>query len=291
VQVFYRDEYVVAAHSFDTTRKARWVAQSLRERPIGGVELVSPELLTEAQLRVCHEAAYIGAVRTGEPANLAGSQGFVWDPGMWTGTRASNGGAVAAALGALDGANTGSLSSGLHHARRSSGRGFCTFNGLAIAAREVLRAGASRVLILDLDAHCGGGTHSLIADEPRIRQVDVSVSAFDSYVATGGNTLDIVSDPAKYLATIRERLDGARERFDLVLYNAGVDPFEGCEIGGLGGVTESVLQDRESLVFEWCGRRPLPVAFVLAGGYGGPRLDQSTLVNLHRMTIAAAASA
>jgi len=33
------------------------------------------------------------------------------------------------------------------------------------------------------------------------------------------------------------------------------------------------------------------VAFVLAGGYAGPRLDQSTLVNLHRMTIAAAASA
>jgi acetoin utilization deacetylase AcuC-like enzyme len=291
VRLFYRDEYVVAAHSFDTTRKARWVARSLRDHPIAGVELVSPELLTEAQLRACHDEAYIESVRTGDPAGLAGSQGFVWDPGMWTGARASNGGAVAAALGALGGATAGSLSSGLHHARRASGKGFCTFNGLAIAAQEVLRAGASRVLILDLDAHCGGGTHSFIAGDPRIRQIDVSVSAFDGYVATGGNTLDIVSDAVKYLPTIRERLDGERETFDLVLYNAGMDPFEGCEIGGLDGVTESVLLDRESLVFEWCRRRSFPVAFVLAGGYAGPYLDESTLVNLHRMTIAAAASA
>lgn len=71
---------------------------------------------------------------------------------------ATNGGVVAAAISALEHGTAGSLSSGLHHARRETGEGFCTFNGLAIAAREALSAGARSVLILDLDAHFGGGT-------------------------------------------------------------------------------------------------------------------------------------
>lgn len=44
-----------------------------------------------------------------------------------------------------------------------SGAGFCTFNGIAIAAKQALRRGAKRVLIIDFDAHGSGGTHSLIA--------------------------------------------------------------------------------------------------------------------------------
>ena len=290
MQVFYRSEYVVAAYSFDTTRKARWIAASLREHPIPGVTLVSPELLTEEELLSCHDAAYVTAVKTGTPPGLAASQGFTWDPGMWVGVRASNGGAVAAARLAATGVTAGSLSSGLHHAHRESGKGFCTFNGLAIAAREAVAAGASRVLILDLDAHCGGGTHALIRDEARIRQVDVSVNAFDVYEPSGDNTLDLVRDASMYLTTIRRRLEGVKVEVDVVLYNAGMDPFEGCLIGGLEGVTEAMLRDREAMVFEWSRHRGFPVAFVLAGGYAGPGLDQDTLVRLHRRTIEAAAA-
>lgn len=95
---------------------------------------------------------------------------------------ASTGGAVAAALAALQsGGSAGSLSGGLHHARRERGEGFCTFNGLALAGASALEAGAESVLILDFDAHCGGGTHPLIKDNPRIWQVDVSVDEFDDY--------------------------------------------------------------------------------------------------------------
>src|SRR6185369_4139490 len=109
----------------------------------------------------------------------AESQGFSWDPGLWRMVLASNGGVVAAARAALQDGVAGSLSSGLHHARHERGAGFCTFNGLALAARAALDAGAGSVLILDLDAHCGGGTTSLIEREPRIWQSDVSVSGLD----------------------------------------------------------------------------------------------------------------
>src|SRR5260370_35742530 len=90
----------------------------------------------------------------------------------------ANGGAVAAGLAALEQGVAGSLSSGLHHARHARGAGFCTFNGLVIAAREALAAGAASVLILDLDAHCGGGTASLIAEYPSIRPGAASVDRY-----------------------------------------------------------------------------------------------------------------
>jgi len=58
---------------------------------------------------------------------------------------------------------------------------------------------------------------------------------------------------------------------------------------GFSGIDALALADREQIVFEWCTARSIPVAFVLAGGYVGPRLDRVTLVDLHRLTVSAAA--
>jgi acetoin utilization deacetylase AcuC-like enzyme len=293
VDVFYSPAYVQAAHSFDTTRKAGWIAASLIESPIIGVELVEPEPLSPIDLLAVHDAAYVDAVKTGTPRSLATSQGFEWDEGLWTMALATNGGAVAAARTALDRGVAGSLSSGLHHARRDRGKGFCTFNGLVLAARGALDAGAAAVLILDLDAHCGGGTTSLIADEPRIWHCDVSVSSFDSYTSGDRASLSLVHSAERYLPTIEQALaalEANAPRFDLCVYNAGMDPFEHSAVGGLRGITHEMLARREHLVFAWCRSRSIPIAFVLAGGYIGSGLDEAGLVSLHRLTPSAAVS-
>ena len=294
VRVYYSPSYVGSGYAFDTTRKAKWIADSLSESPIPGIVLLEPEQLTREQLAKVHHPDYIRAIETGDPRHLADSQGFSWDAGLWPMVLASNSGVVAAALSALEQGAAGSLSSGLHHARYGKGAGFCTFNGLVLAALEALAAGANSVLILDLDAHCGGGTASLITGEPRIRQIDVSVNEYDSYPSSEQAALDVVDDSAEYLATIRRRLDEADERglkFDLCLYNAGMDPCEECSIGGKQGVTRQMLAEREQLVFEWCKSRRLPIAFVLAGGYVSRRLDQRSLVDLHRLTLTHATQA
>jgi acetoin utilization deacetylase AcuC-like enzyme len=294
VRVYYSPSYVASEHAFDTTRKSKWVADSLAASPIPGTVLVEPEPLTRTQLIGVHDPKYVRAVETGRPRGLAESQGFRWGRGLWPMVLASNGGAVAAALTALTDGVSGSLSSGLHHARHARGDGYCTFNGLVLAARAALAAGAAAVLILDLDAHGGGGTASLIDGEPRIRQIDVSVSSYDR---------EPDSDPeqtwwampdggADYLPTVRKGLDAADRwglTFDLCLYNAGMDPCQDCSTDGQEGITPRVLAERERLVFDWCRGRRLPVAFVLAGGYSGPRLDEAGLVNLHRLTLSAAA--
>ncbi len=295
MRVFYSNAFVAAGEEFDTTRKAAWIAESLGARAIAGTELVEPAPLVPAQLEAVHAPDYVRAVRTGEPRSLAESNGFRWDEGLWTAVCASNGGVVEAALhGLKTGSHAGALSSGLHHARRASGCGFCTFNGIALAVRAVTALQCQRprrILILDLDAHCGGGTYSLVRDVPGVVQADISVCRTDFYQADSGSrsTLEIIARAEDYLPTLAARLDAlADEPFDLLIYNAGMDPHEDSAIGGLAGITTAMIAARERVVFEWARRNRVGVAFTLAGGYTGGRLDQSELVKLHRLTIAAA---
>ncbi len=291
MKVFYSEDYTAAADAFDTTRKSGWIAASLASDPIEGVEVVAPIPLSFDDVASVHDAEYVKAVQSGEPRGLAQSQNFSWDPGMWRMVTASNGGVVAAARAAVTDGVAGSLSSGLHHARAERGASLCTFNGLVIAAKAMLDEGVESVLILDLDAHCGGGTHAMIRDDARIRQVDVAVSAIDRYEATGCNSLDIVRLAGEYLGTLEQRLAGLdRDGWvpGLCLYNAGMDPEERCLLGGLDGITAEMLSERERMVFEWAQGRGVPAAFVLAGGYFGGDLSEGDVTGLHRLTIRAA---
>src|SRR5437870_1164167 len=79
--------------------------------------------------------------------------------------------------------------------------------------------------------------------------------------------LEIVQHPDDYMDTIERalaRLSAEASRFDLCLYNAGMDPFEACPIGGLRGITREVLSTREMAVFSWCRSWGIPMAFVIA---------------------------
>ena len=257
MKLFFSPHYVLAAHSFDTTRKAAWLAESLQQAPIAGVDILPPAPLTPEEVAAIHAPAYVDAVRTGRPRGLATSMGFSWDSGLWPMVLSSNGGVVAAVRAALTDGVAGSLSSGLHHARAEHGAGFRTFNGLALAARAALDAGPRRVLILYLDEHCGGGTCSLLVGDDATWRLDVAVSRFDRYTPGPQQRLAVVDDAADYLATINDELTSiaaSAPGFDLCHYNAGMDSYERCDIGGLPGISADILEQREELVFDWCRR-------------------------------------
>jgi acetoin utilization deacetylase AcuC-like enzyme len=295
MRVFFRDEYVLARHAFETTRKARWVADGLVAAALDGVEIVAPPVATAEQLTRVHARSYIDAVRVGEPRELAESQGFSWDPALWTMTCASTGGVIAASLDAIENGVSGSLSSGLHHARRDRGDGSCTFNGLAVAARVALDVAKtiSSVAILDVDAHCGGGTHSLLSRDDRVQLVDVSTDAYDEFDPRAPHSLSVITRPDDYLAAVDSALASIESHRlpGLLIYNAGMDSFEGCSDGALRGVSDAMLAERESKVFSWSKSRGVPVVFVLAGGYtfnADDPAQRAQLVALHLSTIRAA---
>jgi acetoin utilization deacetylase AcuC-like enzyme len=124
-----------------------------------------------------------------------------------------------------------------------------------------------------------------------VEQLDVAVSGFDRYTPAGRWTLDLATDAGHYLALIADRLRGVDRRateYDLVLYNAGMDPYERCVVGGLDGIDDTILRERERMVFQWLRGHGWPVAFVLAGGYARDPDGRRDLVALHRATIEAA---
>ena len=293
MKIFYNDGYVAPNHSFDTTRKAAWIADAIHETGVPGVELVDPACFTglaEQVIESIHDTDYVDALRKGEPEGLASSQGFVWDEGIWEMALNSTAGVLGAVTEALaSGSSAGSLSSGLHHARAGEGSGFCTVNGVAGAARHALGLVDGTVVVLDVDAHCGGGTHSLVGHEERIRHLDLSVSSFDSYAATGDNRLVLLTRDAgragfdrRYLDELDGFLDQIPDDTGLVVYNAGMDPHP--------TVSSAALTRRENRVAEWCSVNSVPVTFVLAGGYTHV-MAEGQLVDLHMKTVRAFSSA
>lgn len=272
----------------ETFVKGAAVAESLRSRPVLGVTLTEGVQATFDQIVRVHGRDYVIAVRDG--GDLAGTNGLGWDDGLYASAAASTGSLIDAVRWALVTRGiAGALSSGLHHAKRNRGAGFCTFNGLVIAAHEALAAGAKRVLILDLDAHCGGGTASLIDGVNGIEQLDISVNGYDSYVDTSNARL-VMAKGSNYIEIIERELANVVDpsSIDLIIYNAGMDAHEMA--GGMPGITTEVIAERERMVFAWAWTHQIPVAFTLAGGYQWGGLTMDELVDLHRITIATAAA-
>ncbi|MBT6446115.1 MAG: hypothetical protein HOK58_14150, partial [Acidimicrobiaceae bacterium] len=94
-------------------------------------------------------------------------------------------------------------------------------------------------------------------------------------MADGSNYLDVVDAELAHIEPAS---------FDLIVYNAGMDPHE--RAGGVAGITTDVLADRERMVFGWAG--PTPLAFVLAGGYAGNGFGLDDVASLHTRTVTAA---
>jgi acetoin utilization deacetylase AcuC-like enzyme len=275
------------AYAFDTTRKSGEIAAAIGEGCAPGCELVDPigfVHLAGELIEATHDSTYVRALKTGEPYDLAGSQGFSWDDGIWDMAVNSTAGVLAAVDEAIAaGGPSGSLSSGLHHARRAAGAGFCTVNGLAMAATRATELVSGTVVILDLDAHCGGGTYDLIGGNDRILHIDLSTSSFDSYTPEGSDELTVLHGPTdeEYLEQVQGCLGRIPDDTGLVIYNAGMDPHP--------GVSSEGLAQRERRVATWCAQNRLPAAFVLAGGYTGC-ITMDELVDLHLHTVRAFAS-
>ena len=290
--------------------KCQWLAESLRHnrtRESRRVKiepvLSGPDCTAGGYLAVVHCRDYISAVRRNGSRELVPAvpsrlfqeaTGSVWSLYM---------AAMVVQAAKSEGSTSrivGSLGGGVHHARRASGDGGMPFNALAVVAHlmltdDAVRATppASSVLIIDADGDCGGGTAELIAGNPRIRQVDVSVDGYDSYVNTNNASLHLVASASEYLATLGHALDAVEIGGDakpLCLYSAGVNGHEDAE-GGLPGITDDVLKERDRLVFDWCRRAGVRVAYTLGSGSLSGTMTRDRLVSLHRNTVEVAAVA
>jgi acetoin utilization deacetylase AcuC-like enzyme len=199
-----------------------------------------------------HDPAYVRGVMALELANGFGSRSAaVRDSLPYT-----SGSMVAAALHALrEGGIAMSPTSGFHHVGYDHGGGFCTFNGLMLAALAALDAGAKRVAIVDCDVHYGDGTeHILQRLDLGDRVAHWTLGAFDRRLRS------------RFLQEFEAMVD--RIDADVVLYQAGADAHEDDPLGGWQTTAEMIGRDR--ILFGTLAARSIPVAWNLAGGYQEP---------------------
>ena len=266
------DRYsVVAAHTNSTLKQARVVRMATEEGLLEFRPVAFEAGLAWKDIARVHAPAYVDAVRTGHPRALAESQGFEWSPAFAESLALIWSGHFAACCLALDARVVFHPVSGAHHARRERGAGFCTFNYLAGASRRLLDEGVvGRVLVIDLDAHPGDGTYALVGGDPRVGLFDIAgsnwIGEFDTdrivYKVARG-----LEDYRAHLARLPAMLDAFKP--ELVQYQAGVDCHEDDPVGGIDGIDEAFLLERDRFVIREVAAHQIPMVINLAGGYEG----------------------
>ncbi|MFC3556109.1 histone deacetylase [Sphingomonas qilianensis] len=236
-----------------------------------------PEPAPRAWLEAVHDADYVAQVLAAQvPREKERRIGFPVTPEVAARARVVPGGTYLAARLALTHGFAANSAGGSHHALADTGAGFCVFNDLAIAAVQLAAEGV-RVAIVDCDVHQGDGTAALTAGHPGI--VTYSIHAEKNFpVRKTRSTLDVPlpdgTGDAVYLATLEATLapllDGVAP--DLILYQAGVDPFVGDRLGRLA-LTQDGLDAREKLVARLALTRGVPLAATVGGGYGEDALE------------------
>ncbi len=272
----------------------------LREK-IQKAGFVSPDDMVESfaasdeQILRVHIPEYLEKLKTNSLSEKEERRiGLPWSPALLERSRRSVGGTIWACTAALSDGLAMNLAGGTHHAYPDHGEGFCVFNDVAIAIRELQAAGSiTTAAVIDCDVHQGNGTAAVFKDDP-------SVFTFSVHAATNfplhkeGSRLDIAlpdgTTDADYLEAVEYGLERAIALSEpsLIVYLAGADAFEGDSLGRLK-VSRDGLAARDRLVFELCTRARLPVAIVLSGGYAKP-IDSTVQIHFETARLASQAA-
>ncbi|MTH95424.1 histone deacetylase [Roseibium sp. RKSG952] len=286
-----------ANHRFPMA-KFRAVAERIKaEGLLNGGSFVKPRPAPFEWVALAHDPAYVDQVfNTRVPDRIAREIGFPMREDIALRARCATGGTVLTGYLALEHGIACNTAGGSHHARRAHGAGFCVFNDVAVAIKVMQADGAIRkALVIDLDVHQGDGTAGIFEDDPDV--FTLSIHAAKNYpVRKVPSSLDIgLADgleDADYMEVLSDVLPEVlhREHWDIVFYNAGVDPYRGDRLGRLA-LSREGLSLRDRYVISAVRSKGLPLAGVLGGGYSTDIDELSDRhLSLHRAALAHSAA-
>ena len=255
IPVFFAPAMVAESEGFSpSAAKPAAVVDSWRGLGIP-ISIHAPPPVSMDELARAHDRVHVEEILAGRRRNGFGNTSLA----VASSLPFTSGAMLAAAREAIrNGAVAVAPCSGFHHAGYGQVEGFCTFNGLMVAALALHAAGeANRVGILDFDQHYGNGTDDIIE---RLN-IDWIVHH------TEGREYRQPKDAAPFLARIASIVEGMRG-CDVILYQAGADPHVNDPLGGW--LTTAQLFERDRRTFEAARRIGIPIAWNLAGGYQTP---------------------
>lgn len=267
IPVFYRDEMTAQIESFSPSAgKPKAVVEAWCAR-FPDLRVIAPGPLTPGDLAVAHDPTYVKGVLAGTRRNGFGTHSSEVARSL----PYTNGAMASAARYAFENRWPAVAPvSGFHHAHYARGRGFCTFNGLVVAAQLLRRTHPHvRVGIFDADQHYGDGTDEIVG------QLGLT---WITHYTVGRHW---VGNAERFLRELPDLLAPFRS-CDVILYQAGADPHVDDPLGGW--MTTEQLARRDRCVFGELQRLEVPVAWNLAGGYQQPL---QRVVDIHVNTMAA----
>ncbi|XP_064106352.1 histone deacetylase 4-like isoform X8 [Macrobrachium nipponense] len=192
-----------------------------------------------------------------------------------------------------------------HHAERQQAMGFCFFNSVAIAARQLhQKLNIEKILIIDWDVHHGNGTQSMFYDDRNILYISVhryddgsffpgtgaptEVGEGDGYgfnvnIAFSGGLNPPMGD-AEYMAAFRTVVMPIAKDFDpeIILVSAGFDAAEGhpSPLGGYKVSASCFAHMTKQLMTLARGK----VVLALEGGYNLTSICDATEACVRALT-------
>jgi len=267
-------EEIAKAHPFPLKKYDRLCKKLLESGVLSGKDFVKAGRVSEEDILTVHDPKYLNRIR-----HLAYS-----GRGLFNGENPINkdilnffmiscAGTYQACKIALDKGKGMNLSGGFHHAFPAHEEGFCYINDVGIAIRKLQRNREVRkVIVVDCDVHHGNGNAAIFVNDESVFTFDIYQE--DNYPLRKIRTDRAISlfsdeniDDKRYLKELRQLRKSLDEfKPDLMVYLAGADPFKDDQLGGFK-LTHRGLRQRDRFVLREAGKREIPIAVVLAGGY------------------------
>jgi acetoin utilization deacetylase AcuC-like enzyme len=278
MKVFYSDHYTLPLpdeHRFPISKYRLLRDHLLRENIINEGQLFASPIAGPELLELAHDRKYIEAMRDGTVATeIIKRIGFPWSEALYLRSCATVGGALAAALSALEFGISGNLAGGTHHAHADRGEGYCVFNDIAVCTRYLQSQGlVKKIAIIDLDVHQGNGNSSILGNDPDVFIFSMHgeknypfkkiPSHLDIALPTGTEDAEFLEHLAYGLGKIEEFAP------DFIFYQTGVDPLKEDRLGKMNLSAEG-LKQRDFMVLKFARDRQIPISLALGGGYASP---------------------
>lgn len=226
--------------------------------------------LSVDEIAVAHDKNYVRGILSGKLKNGFDNKSLVVAKSLpWT-----TGSFLSAAVHAYQHkCHTFSPTSGFHHACYGYANGFCTFNGLAIAAILLNKQHkVQRIGILDLDSHFGDGTENII--------YKTNSEALIAHYSLGNYEIQKHNN-AEWLENLPNLIKKHFSDCGILFYQAGADSHEDDPEVHSGHFTTEQMYERDKLVYSTCNALNIPVVTTLAGGYQKP---VQKILDLHSLT-------